>query len=110
MREEYEKDKYNFLPSESNEWHPTFQVDGVRFTYKMYDKRKPGLFKEEAWSGKMICLCSKMYCASDITENPAKDKISCKVIQRDGNNMNYKKFNDVLFNKHEDKVLNKGFR
>ena len=32
MREEYEKDKYNFLPSESNELHPTFQVDGIRFT------------------------------------------------------------------------------
>ncbi len=26
MREEYEKDKYNFLPSESNELHPTFQL------------------------------------------------------------------------------------
>ena len=94
MREEYEKDKYIFLPSESNELHPTFQVDGVRFTYKMYDKRKPGLFKEEARRDKMICLCSKMYCASDITENPDEDKISCKGIQRDGNNMNYKKIND----------------
>ena len=26
--EEYEKDKH-FLPSESNELHPTFQIDGV---------------------------------------------------------------------------------
>jgi hypothetical protein len=44
MRQEYEKDKYNFLPRDSEELHPTFQVDGVRFTYQMYDKRKPGLF------------------------------------------------------------------
>ena len=28
---------------ESEELHPTFQLDGVTFTYKMYDKRKPGL-------------------------------------------------------------------
>ena len=32
MREEYEKDKYNFLPSESGELHPTFKVDGKAFT------------------------------------------------------------------------------
>jgi hypothetical protein len=32
MREECENDKYNFLPSESKELHPAFQVDGIRFT------------------------------------------------------------------------------
>ena len=37
-------------------------------------------------------------------------KFSCKGIQKDGNNVNYQKFHNVLFNKHEDKVLNKGFR
>jgi hypothetical protein len=78
MREEYERDKINFLPSESEELHPTFQVDGVRFTYKMYDKRKPGLFKIECKKDKLISLCSKMYCASDITEE--KIKLSCKGI------------------------------
>ena len=49
-----------------------------------------------------------MYCASDISEE--KIKFSCKGIQKDGNDVSYKKFKDVLFNKHEDKVLNKGFR
>ena len=68
MREEYENDKYNFLPSESKELHPTFQVDGIRFNYAQYDKRRPGLFKVETTKDKMISLCSKMYCASDITE------------------------------------------
>ena len=106
--EEYEKDKYNFLPSESNELHPTFQVDGVRFTYAQYDKRTPGLFKEEETTDKMICLCSKMYCCSDLDEK--KIKLSCKGIQKEGNNVNYQKFHNVLFNNHKDEVLNKGFR
>ncbi len=33
MREEYENDKYDFLPSESKELQPTFHLDGVRFTW-----------------------------------------------------------------------------
>ncbi len=37
MKMGYEKDKYNFLPSESKEFHPTCQVDGVRFTWAQYD-------------------------------------------------------------------------
>ncbi len=78
--EEYEKDKYISLPSESKEYHSTFQVDGVRFTWAKYDKRKPGLFKVETSKDKMISLCSKLYCASDITEE--KIKFSCKGIYR----------------------------
>ncbi len=38
MREEYEKHKYNFLPSESDKVHPTFKVDGKAFTLKAYAK------------------------------------------------------------------------
>jgi hypothetical protein len=68
MKEEYEKDKYNFLPSESKDLQPTFQVDGVRFTWAQYDKRKPGLFKVKTKKDEMISLCSKIYCASDIAE------------------------------------------
>ena len=75
----------------------------------------------------MISLCSKMYCAAEDTDYcdccacknieckcvkkcKCAFKFSCKGIQKAGNNVNYKKFEDVLFNKHEDKVLNKGFR
>ena len=68
MREEYENDKYNFLPSVSEELHPSFKVDGKAFTLAKYDKRTPDLFKIETTKDKMISLCSKMYCASDITE------------------------------------------
>jgi hypothetical protein len=39
MIDEYNKDKYNYLPRESKELHPTFEVDGKRFTYAAYDKR-----------------------------------------------------------------------
>jgi hypothetical protein len=39
-----------------------------------------------------------------------KPKFSCKGIQKDNNNVNYQKFHNVLFNKHDDVVVNKGFR
>jgi hypothetical protein len=48
--------------------HPNFQVDGIKFNYAHHDKRTPGLLKVEATKDKMISLCSKMYCAPDITE------------------------------------------
>ena len=108
MREEYEEDKYNFLPRESKELHPTFEVDGKRFTYAAYDKRTPGLFKIETIKDKMISLCSKMYCCADETEENIK--FSCKGIQKEGNNICYDKFNNVLFGDKKDTANNKGFR
>jgi hypothetical protein len=108
MRKEYEKDKYNFLPSESQELHPTFNVEGTRFSYKAYEKRTPGLFKIETIKDKMVSLCSKMYCASDNSEENIK--FSCKGIQKAGNDMCYKQFENVLLNpKEKHLVLNKGF-
>jgi len=108
MRDEYEKDKHNFLPRESQDLHPTFQVDGQRFTLEKYDTRTPGLFKVEAKKYKMISLCSKMYCAGDEIDI-GKDKFSCKGIQKEGNNISYKTFESVLHgNKHS--VVNQGFR
>ena len=108
MRAEYERDKYNFLPSESNELHPTFNVDGKPFTMKAYEKRTPGLFKVECMKDKIIALCSKMYCCSDMDEKEIK--FSCKGIQKDNNNISYKKFENVLLNKTHDMAVNQGFR
>ena len=108
MREEYEKDKYNFLPSESNELHPTFKVDGKPFTMKQYEKRTPGLFKIECVKDKIVALCSKMYCCSDLDEKEIK--VSCKGIQKDNNDISYKKFENVLKTKTHDMANNKGFR
>ncbi len=39
MKDEYDSNKYNFPQSESKELHPTFQVDGVGFSWAQYDKR-----------------------------------------------------------------------
>jgi hypothetical protein len=50
----------------------------------------------------------KCIAASDITEKKLNYHVNG--IQKEGNNVNYQKFHDVLFNKHKDKVLNKGFR
>jgi hypothetical protein len=85
MREKYENDKYKFLPSESEELHPTFNVDEVRFNYAQYDKRTPGLFKVETTKYKMISLCSKMYCAAgdtDYFEWRACKNIECKCVKK----------------------------
>jgi hypothetical protein len=84
MKEEYEKDKYYFLLPESKELHPTFQVDGIEFTYAQYDKRTPGLFQVETTKDKLISLCSKMYCASEDTDYCdccACKKIECKCVK-----------------------------
>ncbi len=55
------------------------------------------------------CACKNIECKC-IKQCKCTFKFSCKGIQKAGNNINYKKIHDVLFNKHEDKVLNKGFR
>ena len=88
LREQYKKEKYKFLPSESDQLHPTFNVDGKRFTMKAYEKRSPGKFKIETIKDKVIALCSKMYCCSDMDEKNIK--FSCKGIQKEGNNVNIK--------------------
>ncbi len=48
------------------------------------------------------CKCVKK-CKCDF-------KFSCKGTQKAGNEINYQKFHNVLFNDHKDKVLNKGLR
>ena len=50
-----------------------------------------------------------MYCCSDLDEKE-KPKYSCKGIQKNYNEITYKRFEDVLFNGHKNLVLNKGFR
>ena len=108
MRAENEEDKTNVLPSESDELHPTFEVDGKRFTQAMYDARTPGLFKVEATQDKLISLCSKMYYAANNNDN--KFKVSCKGIQKkDNNNINYEQFENVL-NGGKHNAVNSGFR
>ena len=89
---------------------------------KAYEKRKPGLFKIETIKEKVIALCSKMYCcinsgdeqliySNSLTDKEkAKIEFSCKGIQKDGNEISYKKFENVLFGDKQDAAHNKGFR
>ena len=56
----------------------------------------------------MVCLCSKMYCCSDVTEEQIK--FTCKGIQHNNNKITYKRFENVLLNNTKDEVINKGFR
>ena len=49
-----------------------------------------------------------MYCCSDMDEKALK--FSCKGIQKDNNNITYKKFEDVLIHKNNDMAVNTGFR
>jgi hypothetical protein len=49
MKEEYEKDKYNWFPDETTK------------ESKAYNKRTPGLFKVEFEGNSMYALNSKLY-------------------------------------------------
>ncbi len=51
------REKYNFLPHESDGLHPSFKVDNKPFTLREYDTRAPGLFKVETTKDKLVSLC-----------------------------------------------------
>ena len=71
-----------------------------------YDKRTPGLFKEE-WSGEgIIALCSKTYYAI----SSRGDKNSTKGINKRQNNLTVDTFRNVLETAKAGYGINKGFR
>ena len=122
MKEEYEKDKYNWFPDETTK------------ELKAYNKRTPGLFKVEFTGKSIYAMCSKLYFVEGIEQpiDPKKeeekkkkaedpnyleddeedkvDKYSCKGIQKNQNEINKKRFNNVLFKNEKDTCTNKGFR
>ena len=69
LRAEFEQDKCNWIPHTRE--------------HKAYDKRTPGLFKVE-WEGQgIVGLCSKTYYSFG-----AKDKLSCKGVNKKCNETN----------------------
>jgi hypothetical protein len=122
MKEEYEKDKYNWFPDETTK------------ELKAYNKRTPGLFKVEFEGNSIYALCSKLYFVEGVAkpldpkkeeekaknkanpnyleddEEEKKDKYSCKGIQKKQNEINKDRFHNVLFNDVKDMCKNKGFR
>ena len=94
LREEFHQDKCNWFPRTDTAEH------------KAYDKRTPGLFKVE-WEGEgIIGLCSKTYyyCFG------AKDKFSCKGVNKKTNEINKEKYLNVLLTKQNSAGVNRGFR
>jgi hypothetical protein len=94
MKEEYEKDKYNWFPDETTK------------ELKAYNKRTPGLFKVEFEGKSMYAMCSKLY----FVEGENYNKYSCKGIQKNQNEISKDRFHNVLFNNVKDMCINKGFR
>ena len=93
LREEFEADKANWFPRTDTPEH------------RAYEKRTPGLFKEE-WSGAgIIGLSSKTYYCFG-----AYDKFSCKGVNKKTNDIDKEKYLNVLFTKQSSAGLNKGFR
>ena len=93
LREEFEKDKCKWFPRTDTSEN------------KAYDKRTPGLFKEE-WSGEgIIGLSSKTYYCFG-----SYDKFSCKGINKNCNEINKEKYLNVLLTKQSSAGLNNGFR
>ena len=82
LQDEFEKERHNWLPRTDTEEH------------RRFDKRQPGLFKEE-WRGNgIVSLCSKTYyCFGDV------DKYSCKgVNKKQQNPLTASRYLDVLKN------------
>jgi hypothetical protein len=95
LREEFERDKVNWFPRTDTTEH------------KMYDKRKPGLFKIEFEGDGMVALCSKSYYVWGV-----KNKCSAKGIQQKRNIeiLNKNTYLRCLQNQEQIIGNNKGFR
>ena len=120
-RYEYFSERHLWLPSESCD------IDYHRETYiackthnlpwipqpccrnrLIYDKRTPGLFKNE-WEGDgLTSLSSKSYAGVD--EKSETSKVSCKGVIQKQNNLTLGTYDDVLHNRKSHMILNKGFK
>lgn len=93
LKEEFKSNKHKWFPRTDTPEH------------KAYDKRTPGLFKEE-WSGEgIIGLSSKTYYCFG-----SKDKFSCKGVNKRTNNITKEKYLNVLLTKQNGSGINRGFR
>ena len=70
-----------------------------------YDKRTPGLFKEEYSGDGIIALCSKTYYCFG-----KEEKFICKGISKRTNQITKDKYMDVLLSKKSGSSTNRGFR
>ena len=93
LRQEYQAEKHQWFPRDDTNEHAAF------------DKRTPGLFKQE-WAGEgFVGLCSKSYYCFG-----AEDKCSCKGLNKRQNNIKKEDFLQVLKTRIPGKGVNRGFR
>ena len=86
----------NFFPRECCNKHANF------------DKRTPGLFKEEFRCSEKIALCSKTYCCYDEQSDTAK--LSSKGLNKNNIEEPLAKYRKVLFDEEQVYSTNRGFR
>ena len=86
---------------EKNGWFPRDDTP----EHAAYDKRTPGLFKEEYRGDGIVALCSKTYYCFG-----KEDKFSCKGINKRTNQITKDKYMDVLLSKKSGSGTNRGFR
>lgn len=101
LREHFEKHKYDWFPRNYDE------------QLLKYDKRTPGLFKEEWRGGAIMSLSSKNYYCF-FPDGSHKEKFSSKGVQKSGGRnadvLNADAFESVIKNKVTLQATNRGFR
>ena len=93
MQERYHAERHLWFPRNDTPEHAA------------YDKRTPGLFKEEFVGDGIVALCSKTYYCYG-----RDDKYSCKGINKKLNNITKDTYMDVLLTKKSGSGTNRGFR
>ena len=96
LKEGFDKEKAYWFPR-------TYPEDA-----KNYDKRTPGLFKEEFSGNVMVALCSKMYCIEDTEKEISK--FSCKGVNKNQMSHPIEMYNHVLETHVTECKKNKGIR
>ena len=94
LKEEYEREKFNWFPRDYNG------------EVKAFDKRTPGLFKNEFLGDGIIGLNSKMY----FCFNDSKAKFSCKGVNKYTNAITKDTYLNVIQTKTTGHATNRGFR
>ena len=103
MVESWNANKHLYLASSDSVG--TVEFDGVQVSRKSYDKRTPGLFKEEFVGDGIACHNSKVYMC--VGENEVKT--SCKGTQKKRNDLRFEDFLAVLMTGKSKTIENAGF-
>lgn len=95
----------NCFEREKNDWFPrTSPPEAAAF-----DRRQPGLFKEEFVGTAIVALCSKTYCVENTLELK-KIKFSCKGLNKNNFSHPLPLYKRVLFDNSSAGETNRGFR